>query len=90
MTYQHTPEPRGKITPQRIKKFIVALVGFLVLLIGAITDYFGDWIDDDWELWLASAVAFLTSLGVYQIPNEPMPGVVPVQRPGTPPPGSQI
>jgi hypothetical protein len=46
-------------------KFIVALCGFLVILILALIEAFTTWLPDDWEEWLMSAVAFLTAVGVY-------------------------
>lgn len=45
----------------RYNKFIVALGGFVVSLLSI---YFRD------AQWLPPAIALLTSLGVYQIPNE--------------------
>ncbi len=44
----------------KYSKFIVALVGFVVVLL---TQYFGD------ANWLPPLVSLLTALGVYQVPN---------------------
>lgn len=48
---------------QKYRKFIVALVGFAVVLAG---QYFGT----NPPAWFAPAVALLSALGVYATPNE--------------------
>jgi hypothetical protein len=63
------------MTFSRARKFIVALIPVLLVGLKVLSDALGDEAGVSDQEWIALAMAMLTSLGVYFVPNEP---------PGTP------
>lgn len=76
------------MTVAQIRKFIVAALAAVSILVVSLGEVFGDWFSDDAAAWINTAIAIVGAVGVYLVRNA---GVIDAigtgaYRQGQPPP----